>query len=74
MKLPQVTTYLTYLNVTDYSIAALFIPLLELLHTLTMFIKFSNFVYGMTLRHSKSDIVLRLKGQGHRVNKCIFSH
>jgi len=26
----------------------------------------------MTLEYSRSDVVLRLKGQDYRVNKCIF--
>ena len=37
-----------------------------------MMSKCSNLVEGMTLRYLRNDVVLGLKGQGHRVNKCIF--
>ena len=34
--------------------------------------KCSNLVQGMTLGYHRSVTVLGFKGQGHRVNKCIF--
>ena len=34
--------------------------------------KCSNLVWGMTLVYPRNNMVFGLKGQGHRVNKCIF--
>jgi len=34
--------------------------------------KCSNLIYRMTLGYPRNDVVLGLKCQGHRINKCIF--
>jgi len=39
-----------------------------------MIAKCSNLVYHMTLGYPRNDMVLRLKGQGHKVNKYILTN